>query len=140
VKVHSQIGLTLSPVLRFFLKPKKNRNAEHEFSEENEPELCYLENELYHWLLPYSVSQLRVLQKKAAKVLPEISVPTLIIVSEKDRTVPLEAAEIMRKGITKNPKPPEIITEIFKESPHVIVNGPEKEKAASRVLDFFRNR
>jgi carboxylesterase len=139
VKAHSQIGLTLSPLLRFFLKPRKNKNTEHEFSEETEPELFYLENELYHWLLPYSVSQLRVLQKKAYKALPKISVPTLIIVSEKDMTVPPEAAEIIRKGMAKNPNPPKIVTEIFKESPHVIVNGPEKEKAASRILDFLQD-
>ncbi|MCF7945435.1 MAG: alpha/beta fold hydrolase [Spirochaetia bacterium] len=131
----AQKSINLTPLLRYILKPRKKAQAEHEVSREENPEVYYLEEEYYHWIIPYGISQLRVLQKRAKKALSSITVPTLVIVSTEDKTVPLEAASIIEKHIASR----NFQKEIFEESPHVIVNGPEKEKAAESIFTFIQN-
>jgi carboxylesterase len=82
----------------------------------------------------FKVSDMMVLRKRALTNLREVDSPTLTIVSEGDKTVAPDAVQIIEKGISSTRKEHLIL----KESPHVLVNGLEKELVADRIIDWFR--
>jgi len=80
------------------------------------------------------VSDLLTLQNMARKNLAHVSSPALTIVSLGDKTVPPEAADIIENGIS-SPQKKRIILE---NSPHVLINGCDKETVADEVIAWFK--
>ncbi|SHE63854.1 carboxylesterase [Marinitoga hydrogenitolerans DSM 16785] len=121
--------LKLTPVIKLFMKKiKKNKK---EFYEDG---LNNLAREYWDYDWPSKGADLYKLQRLARKRLKKINSDTLIIVSKRDRTVPLKVANVIKSNInTKKVK-----TIILEKSPHVVVNDIEKEKVADEIIDFFK--
>lgn len=67
------------------------------------------------------------------KELPRVTLPTLIMHSRDDVTVPFENADLVINAISSKDKT--LIT--YDHSGHVLPDGPEKEKVWADILDFL---
>lgn len=120
-----------TPLLRFFLKEtEKNWEPEEKDSED----VRKLGKEYWRRNFIPQIAGLRKLQILAGRKLKEITCPTLIMVSEMDNTVPTQAADLIQKGL-KNAFSRKII---LKNSPHVLVSGPEKEEVKLKVIQWIK--
>lgn len=119
-----------TPLLRFFLKEtSKSWKPEPDASEDRK----VLGRE--YWSRNYipQIAGLRKLQIKAGRKLKNVTSPTLLMLSELDDTVPLKAGDMIGRGI----KSRGIKKVILKNSPHVIVAGPEKEYVKKEVIQWI---
>lgn len=82
----------------------------------------------------WKLADMMSLRKRALKNLSRVGSRTLTIVSEGDKTVAPDAVEIISKGISSK----HIEHVILEKSPHVIVNGCEKEEVADRLIEWFK--
>jgi len=82
----------------------------------------------------WKLADMMSLRKRALKNLSRVESRTLTIVSEADKTVAPDAVEIISKGISSK----NIEHVILKKSPHVIVNGCEKEEVADRLIEWLK--
>jgi len=71
--------------------------------------------------------------KKARAALPHLEVPLLIMHSRADTSIPVENADLFEL-FAGSPVKKKIILE---RSPHVITAGPERDRVAAEVGDFF---
>lgn len=122
--------LLFSPLARHFVKRIKKRPYRENTNDEDR---TYFAREYWSWNWIAQASALRSLQRMTKRALPRVTVPTLTIVSSKDPTVPLRAADIVEKGISSKEKKRIVLN----ESPHVLVNGPEREHAAKEIIRWF---
>ncbi|MBO8161009.1 MAG: alpha/beta fold hydrolase [Thermosipho sp. (in: Bacteria)] len=122
--------INLTPFISLFLKKIKRKWANQSYENED---LKYLSNEYwtYHW--PLQAKHLLKLMSIAKKRIKKITSDILILASEKDETVPIEAAYYIYKNVSSIKK--EI--KIFKESGHVMTNDVEKEKVADEIIKWF---
>lgn len=121
--------LSWTPFLKYFVKERAHREVE----EFEDGDLNFLSQEYWSVDLIPQTAELYKLLKLGKKLLPRIDAPTLTIVSEKDRTVPLQVADLIRSTIQSKEK--EVI--VLKESPHVVVNDCEKERVADSIIQWF---
>jgi carboxylesterase len=121
--------LSWTPLLKYFVKEK----AHKEVDSYEEEDLNFLSQEYWSVDLIPQAAELYKLLKLGRKLLPRIESPTLTIVSEKDRTVPLKVADLIQSTIQSTEK--EVI--VLKESPHVVVNDCEKERVADAIIQWF---
>ncbi|MBN2658684.1 MAG: alpha/beta fold hydrolase [Spirochaetales bacterium] len=121
----------LTPFLRFFLK-KTAKNWQPE--EGDSEDVRRLGRE--YWSTNYisQIAGLRKLQIMAGRRLKYVKAPALIMVSEIDDTVPLKAADMIGKGL-KNAETQMIQ---LRNSPHVLVSGPEKEYVKREVIKWIK--
>jgi carboxylesterase len=124
--------LSWTPFLKYFVKVTAHKEIE-EFEEED---LNFLSREYWSVDLVPQAAELYKLLKLGKKLLPRIDSPTLTIVSEKDRTVPLQVADLIQSTVQSKEK--EVI--VLKESPHVVVNDCEKERVADAIIQWFTQR
>ncbi|MFW5786927.1 MAG: alpha/beta hydrolase [Halanaerobiales bacterium] len=119
----------LTPVLKYFLKTiPQNKELEYENLEEKK----YMEEyHQYHYLA--QIAELYKLMKYTRKNLKKVESKTLIIASKNDELVPMKAAYQIKKKI----KAPSKKVKVFSDSPHVINDGPEKEKCANMINRFL---
>jgi carboxylesterase len=110
--------------------------AHKEIEEFEEEDLNFLSREYWSVDLVPQAAELYKLLKLGKKLLPRIDSPTLTIVSEKDRTVPLQVADLIQSTVQSKEK--EVI--VLKESPHVVVNDCEKERVADAIIQWFTQR
>jgi carboxylesterase len=122
--------IKLTPLMRLFFTslPKKG------YSYSGPPEYAGISEEYWNRKWAGPAADLYRLQRLARKSLPEVRSDTLIIVSEKDGTVPLKAAEIIEDGIASK----KIRRITLKESGHVVFNGSERERVAEEVVAWLR--
>ncbi len=125
--------LAVTPAARYILPSRRHTKSP---SQAEDSEIAYLEEEYYHWTMPLPLSHLRVLQRKAKRVLRDITTPVSIIVSKQDASVPVESGRIIYNRISSSKK--ELL--VYEQSPHVIVNACEKERAASDILRWIRSQ
>jgi carboxylesterase len=122
--------IVLTPLMRFFFKtlPKNG------YSFSGPPEYVHISEEYWtrKWVAP--AADLLRLQSFARKNLSEVKSDTLIIVSEKDTTIPLRAADIVERGIASK----KIHRITLKESGHVVFNDSERERVAEEVITWFK--
>ncbi|WGS64223.1 alpha/beta hydrolase [Marinitoga aeolica] len=122
--------LKLTPIIKIFTKRiKKNKKFEYE-----EDGLNKLAREYWDYDWPSKAADLYKLQRLAKKRLSKIKSDTLIIVSKKDKTVPLKVADEIKNNISSKI----IKTIVLEKSPHVVVNDIEKEKVANEIIKFFK--
>jgi carboxylesterase len=122
-------SLRFARLLRFFVKKMLRKN--YAFS--GPLEYAYISREYWRWNWPGPAASIFRLQRMAKKILPRVKSPTLLIVSEKDGTVPPEAADFIEKTIGAR----RVSRCVLKESGHIIFDGCEKEKAADAVLAWL---
>lgn len=120
----------LTPFLRFFMdeRPKNWTPAEGDSAAVRK-----LGEE--YWKRHYirQIAGLNRLSRQSVKMLGKISSPALIMVSETDQTVPPKAASIIEKGLKYCASK----RVILKNSPHVLVSGPEKDYVAEEVIGWL---
>lgn len=85
------------------------------------------------WVAP--AAELYRLQKEARKALPRVGAEALIIVSEADDTVPLEAADIVEGGMA----PGRTRRVVLRESGHVVLNDVERERALDEIIRWLED-
>ncbi len=121
----------LSPYLKYLIpRIRTNWSPAEEESEERRA----IGREYWQYHDAAKVHDLLILQKMAIKKLGNVTSPTLTIVSLGDKTVPPEAADLIENGITSK----EIKRIVLKESPHVIVDGCDREQVADEVISWFK--
>jgi len=125
--------IKLTPLLRFFVQ----KTWKKEFQEDTEDEdRKYFAREYWSWSWISQAAEVRKMQRLVRGLLYKVTAPCLTIVSKKDPTVPLEAGEIVDSGISSAKK--ENI--VLENSPHVLVNGPDRELVADSILRWFLER
>ncbi|MDR2588298.1 MAG: alpha/beta fold hydrolase [Spirochaetales bacterium] len=122
-------SLRFAPVLKFFRRklPRKN------YSFAGPLEYSYIAREYWKWNWPGPACSILALRRRAKKILPRVEADTLVIVSKKDGTVPLQAADLVEK--LSAAKSFRRVT--LEESGHIIFDGAEKEKAADAVIGWL---
>lgn len=79
------------------------------------------------------IAELHRLQAEAARALPNICVPALLIYSESDQTVPISNLNRVAHALTGSP---DVRTLRLKLSDHIITNDVEYEQVLSAAWDF----
>ncbi len=89
-----------------------------------------------YWTKNYTgkVAEMMKLRKRALKNLSMVESRILTIVSEGDKTVAPDALNIIESGISSTVKEHLIL----KDSPHVLVNGCDREEVADRLIGWFK--
>lgn len=128
--IHSPV-FYYTPILKFFIE---EMNKEWTPEEGDSEDVRKLGEE--YWKRNYirQIAGLRKLQVMAKRKLKKVSAPALIMLSEIDDTVPVHAGDIIEKGL-KNSIFKKII---LKNSPHVIVSGPEKDFIINEVIQWIK--
>lgn len=121
--------VSLAPYLRWIVPPLRVKEPElHE-----DPEQQYLADQYWNWNYPSQVASLRRLMVVGRRSLPRVTVPTLIVVSEADLTVPASVADRIERTIGAKTKK----TVILRESGHVVTRGVEKETVGDATVEWF---
>ena len=122
-----------APFLKHFVKSVKSGWSP---DDEELAERKALGKEYWAFYDTAKIEDLIKLQKMAAKKLRDVTAPALTIVSLGDKTVPPEAADIIEKGIAST----ETKRVVLKKSPHVVVDGCDKEEVADEVIAWFKGK
>lgn len=122
--------LYLTPFLRYFVK----RIERKDFSFDGPPEYAHIAETYWKYDWPAQAAELLKLQRLARKELSRLTAEVMVIVSEKDDTVPLTVLErIQKQASTCN-----VTSLVLKESGHVVLNDVEKERAAKEVITWLK--
>lgn len=124
-------NISNTPWLRFFVKTKPKEWIP---GKEDNDEVRFLGREYWSVHFTKQLANLYKLIKIAKKGLLGVQCPTLLILSEIDGSVPMEAGDIIENGL-KNSTVKRIT---LKQSPHVILSGPEKDFIISEIINWFR--
>lgn len=122
--------IKLTPIMKHFItKTKRNWRGE----EKNEDDK-YLASQYWKWFYIPQIAELLKLQKLCKKRLKNVNSDLLTIVSKMDDQVPVEAADIIESKVSSK------IFEkaVLEKSPHVATNGPEKDKVAELLINWFK--
>lgn len=128
--VNRRRAIVFAPVLRLFFRRMKRPPIP--LPEDPDQRILTEEYGSYDW--PAQADSLRKLQGRARRALPQVHSATLVFVSEADESVPPEVADLILGGIAS----PEKEKVHLRESPHGMVNGPERERIADGIIDWFR--
>ena len=119
----------LTPILKFIM-PKIKRNRPPESGEDEDR--IVLAEEYWNHFYSGQISGVNRLMRTAKSRLGEVECPVYFMLSEKDKTVPLSAGDVIEKGLKISP-----VKLILKNSPHVVFEGPEKEFAINQVVSWL---
>ncbi len=121
--------ILLTPLVQFFAKKMATGYTE----ERRDPEIQEMAKDYWCNNWPRQAASLLRLQRMARRRLSKVTADTFTIVSEADNRVPVSAAELVEKGISG--KKAESL--ILQNSPHVMVDGCDKELIADRIIQWF---
>ncbi|MBI9108811.1 MAG: alpha/beta fold hydrolase [Spirochaetales bacterium] len=120
----------LSPILRIFIR-KIKRNWEPRPSDDDDRR--FMGKEYWSYFFASNIASLLKLIRKAQKSLGAIECPVYIILSEKDGWISLDSGDLIQKGLNVPFR-----KVVLKNSPHVIVEGPEKETVFENVCNWLK--
>lgn len=123
--------IALTPYISLFLKKMKREDYNETYEDKD---LQYLSKEYWSYNWPLQAKYLYKLMKIARKRLKYINSDILILASEKDMTVPLEAAHYIYNNVSSKNKE----LKIFKKTGHVMTNDIEKEEVAETIIEWFK--
>ena len=105
------------------------------FSDERLHEHPYVEwlTENYGKVTAYILGEVIKLLRETNDALEKVKVPTLIIASTNDKTIPKNSSYELYKNISSEIK--EVI--YFKDSYHIIIADVDKEEVAESILEFI---
>lgn len=118
--------------IRLFVHRAPNQNRRDEEDEDRR----YLAAEYWRWRYPRALAELWKVSAAARRELKSLRCDTLVIVSERDGSVRLEAAAFIEKRAAAA----KVRAVRLKESGHVIVNDCERETAARITLEWLAGR
>ena len=120
--------LFASPVIKIFVK-SMNKNCRIKTNSEYEE---YLKKEYWSKDWTKAASDILFLQLKALRLLSTLESQVLLVLSERDSTIPIKVSEIAGKRIRR-------LTEkrVF-NSDHMIFKGEDKERAAEIIIDWLK--
>ena len=122
--------LYLTPFLRYLVK----RIERKDFSFDGPPEYAHVAETYWKYDWPAQAAELLKLQRLSQKELVRLTADMMVIVSEKDDTVPLTVLErIQKQASTCN-----VTSLVLKESGHVVLNDVEKERVAEEVIVWLK--
>ena len=125
----------LTPFIKYFvptIKQTEDNSLQESLEYDTEAEKDYYDNyHSYHYTS--QIAELFKIMRLTRKKLSEVTSKTMIISSKKDELVPLKAAYKIKQGIKAEHKN----MVVFSESPHVINDGPEREKCAKKIIKFL---
>lgn len=133
IVITPQYSLSMTPLMGLFVKAKLKKDYVFEHDPQQNPEVHHLESEYYRYLMPGALAQLYRLQKKTRSCLNRVTAPVLVITSEQDEVVPPAAGVYLEQRLASR----EFKHLVYQESPHVIVNECEKQRAAEDIIDWF---
>ncbi|WP_157702956.1 MULTISPECIES: alpha/beta hydrolase [Alkalispirochaeta] len=119
----------LTPFLRYLVPPLRKPEKEPD----QDPEREYLAREYWNWQWPRETAELYRLVRLGRRALGKITCPTLTVVSAQDDTVPLAVARRIERSIAASERQ----TLTLEESGHVITDGPDRERVARAVAEWF---
>jgi carboxylesterase len=119
----------LTPLLRYFVGPRAIADPERY----DDPEREYLAQQYWNYRWPRETAELYYLIRRARRVLPRVTCPTLTVVSEKDESVPVRVLERINRTIGASEKDSLVVS----ESNHLVCNDADREQVARGVLDWF---
>jgi carboxylesterase len=94
----------------------------------------YIEREYWRWNWPGPALSILRLKSMALKILPKIQSPVLVIVSEKDGTVPVKTADFLERKM----KSSRVSRLVLQKSNHIVLDGCEREKAADEIIRWLQ--
>lgn len=100
----------------------------------DDPSLNKLAQEYWNKVFIKPAAQLYKLQKIAIKSLEKVESSTLVIVTQKDNTVPLSVLDVIREHLKS-----EFKTVVLEKSAHPVTNDVEKELVAEKIVEFLSN-
>ncbi|WP_455383649.1 alpha/beta hydrolase [Salinispira pacifica] len=127
--VNSDRRILLTPLLKWFA----DRRERVDRKEYRDPGYQALAPEYWHyeWIGP--AASLLKLQRIARRRLHDVSAPILTFVSRGDRSVPVEAADIVERRTASSV----CRTVVLEDSEHTITNGVAKERVARETSTWF---
>lgn len=128
--VNRRRTIVLAPVLRLFFR--RMRRTVGLLPEDPDLRLLAREYGAYDW--PAQAASLLRLQRMARRELAGVRAATLVVVSDSDESVPPEVADLILGGVNASEKEKLHL----QNSPHVMVNGPERERIADAIIEWFR--
>lgn len=131
LKTTKERMLHLTPWLKYVLKPYPKEVKE----EQTDPDLMFLSSEYWEYQFPGQLAEVAKLQKKAVASLRKVVAPTLVIVSEKDGTIPVSVKDLITNKIASD----SVRTIVLKKSGHVVTRSCEKEKVAGEIISWIQN-
>jgi carboxylesterase len=121
--------IPFTPLLKFVLPGVPSPYQE----KSDDPERRFLAREYWKWHATASIAELHALQRRARRLLPRVAAEVLTFVSHEDDTVPIGVADIIEQRCG-SPVKEKVELE---HSPHVMVNGEEKERIADEIVRWF---
>lgn len=83
-----------------------------------------------------SAIQLFALMQDTLRVLPQITVPLLLMYSKSDQTVPFENLDLVRRSVRST----NVVVSVLEHSDHVLTQEIERETVYPQVWDFIHAR
>ncbi|MDR1626988.1 MAG: alpha/beta fold hydrolase [Spirochaetia bacterium] len=117
-------------LLRLFAQKTPRKN----FTFSGPAQYAYIGREYWRWNWPGPAASILRLKSMARKILPHIQSPTLVIVSQKDGTVPVGAADFLEREM----KSARVSRLVLQESSHLVLDGCEREKAANEIIRWLQ--
>ncbi|MFN4190886.1 MAG: alpha/beta hydrolase [Pseudothermotoga sp.] len=121
--------LKFTPFMGLFVQYKEKEPPIFE-----DPSLNKLAQEYWNKVFIKPAAQLYKLQKIATKSLEMVDSPTLVIVTQKDNTVPMSVLDVIREHLKS-----EFKTVVLEKSAHPVTNDIEKELVAEKIAEFLSN-
>jgi len=121
--------LSLTPLMSLFVSYRGKEAPTFE-----DDSLNKLAQEYWNKVFVKPAAQLYKLQKTAIKHLELIQSETLVIVTQKDNTVPMSVLDVIRSHLKSQFK-----TIVLEKSAHPVTNDIEKELVAEKIVEFLRS-
>ncbi len=122
--------IPFTPLLKFFIPGIRSSYEE----QSEDPERLFLAREYWEWNSTVQVAELYALQRHSRRLLQRVTGAVLTLVSRADNTVPVSVADMVERRCTSSSAKEKIV---FENSPHVMVNGEEKERVADEIVRWF---
>lgn len=122
-------AIVLTPLVGLFTPRYRTREPRPKDTEEE----AWFEREYWSWMYPRQAASVWKLQRLARNALPRVRAETLVVISEKDATVPPSAAGLIEKRIGAS----KVSRFTLRESPHRILTDIEKEAACARIVEWL---
>lgn len=120
------------PIIKYFIPyVSKSKRTEEYFEKHNL--ISYNK-----YPLEATVQLLKLIGYTKKKIIPKISVPTLIVQGKKDKIITLDSYKVIKNIIESNNKNSELKIELLPNSGHIITVEPDKDQLLKIIANFIK--